>query len=108
MRLIAYPLMFFCIAAAMSCTGEDSVKMAPEDRERFTSVYADLMIAFELAGKDSTTYFPMRDSILKAHNTDTAWVNSKVEELGENSEKWLDVWEEITRKLESRRDSLTP
>lgn len=107
-KLIAFLLMALCIAAVMSCGESDEPELSPEDRDRFTTIYADLLIAFELAGKDSSAYFPMRDSILRAYDVDTAWVNRRADALGESSQKWLDVWEEITRKLEARRDSLTP
>jgi hypothetical protein len=31
-----------------------------------------------------------------------------INELGEDSEVWYEVWKEITRKLEAKKDSLTP
>jgi hypothetical protein len=96
------------LIAVMSCSSERQIDLKSEKYDTFTSVYADLSIAFEMANQDSSVYFPMRDSILKRHDVDTAWVNGITRELGDDPERWLEVWEEITKKLEAKKDSLTP
>jgi len=106
--LILSTILLLGLIAVLSCSGDKKIDLNSEKYDRFTSVYADLSIAFEMANQDSSVYFPMRDSILKAHDTDTAWVNSISRELGDDTERWHEVWEEITRKLAAKKDSLTP
>jgi hypothetical protein len=96
------------LIALMSCSGEEEIDLRSEKYDRFTTLYTDLSIAFEMANQDSSVYFPMRDSILKRHDVDTAWVNGITRELGDDPERWLEVWEDITKKLEVKKDSLTP
>lgn len=91
-----------------SCSEKEQIDLTSEKYDKFTTVYAELSTAFELAQQDSNAYFPLRDSILEVHNVDTAWVNGVINELGDDSEVWYEVWQEITRKLEAKKDSLTP
>ncbi len=106
--LILSAILLLGLIAILSCSSEEEIDLKSEKYDTFTSVYADLSIAFEMANQDSSVYFPMRDSILKRHDVDTAWVNGITRELGDDPESWLEVWEEITKKLEVKKDSLTP
>jgi hypothetical protein len=105
---IAFTLMLYGLAASPSCSNRSEIDPKSERYDKFTTVYADLSAAFEMANMDSSTYLPMRDSILRRYDVDTAWIASVTRELGEGSDKWLLIWEEITRKLEATKDSLTP
>ena len=100
--------LLLCLIGVLSCSSEKEIDLKSEKYDTFTTVYADLSIAFEMANQDSSVYFPMRDSILKRHDVDTAWVNGITRELGDDPERWAEVWGEITRKLEVKKDSLTP
>ncbi len=95
------------LALAVSCADHSKTELQPDEIDKFTTIYAELSIAFEMAGQDSAAYFAMRDSILQANDVDTAWVNGVTRKLGEDVESWLGVWEEITGKLEAKKDSLT-
>ncbi len=106
--LILSAILILGLIVMISCSSEEEIDLKSEKYDTFTSVYADLSIAFEMANQDSSIYFPMRDSILKRHDVDTAWVNGITRELGDDPERWLEVWEEITKKLEVKKDSLTP
>lgn len=109
MRRNAYIIgLIFLLLAGLSCGEKEEIDLTAEKYDKFTTVYAELSTAFELAQQDSSAYFPLRDSILEAHNIDTAWVNGVINELGDDSEVWYEVWQEIARKLEAKKDSLTP
>ena len=59
----------------------------------------DLSIAFEMASRDSIVYFPMRDSILKQHDVDTAWVNGITRELGDDPERLQALEDRIEQEM---------
>jgi len=93
---------------AMSCSDDSVSDVSSKDFDKFTDVYAELSVGFELAGHDSTLYMPIRDSILTALEVDSVWIADYLKKVGDDPEKWLVVWKAITRKLEARKDSLTP
>lgn len=102
-------LFFISVAmSVLSCSDDSGPDVHSSDFDKFTDVYAELSVGFELAGHDSTLYMPIRDSILTALGVDSAWIAGYVKKVGDDPEDWLVVWDEITRKLESRKDSLTP
>ncbi|MBU1317669.1 MAG: hypothetical protein KKG33_07740 [candidate division Zixibacteria bacterium] len=102
-------LSFISIALlTVSCSGDATNDIHSKDFDKFTDVYAELSVGFEMAGHDSTLYMPIRDSILTALEVDSIWIADYLKKIGDDSEKWLVVWKEITRKLEARKDSLTP
>jgi len=91
-----------------SCSSDKSEVKMPEEFDKFTSVYAELSVAFELAARDSLRYVGMRDSILGSFDADTVWLQEFTGKFKSDPELWLKVWEEISKKLEARKDSLTP
>jgi len=92
----------------LSCGGGQTNDFNSQEFDTFTTVYAELAIGFEMAQSDSSVYLPIRDSILSELGIDTVWLSEYSVKMNESPENWLKVWEEVTRKLEVKRDSLMP
>ncbi len=82
--------------------------LSHEQKDSLVSVMANLSIGFEVAERDSTRYFPLRDSILNSYGADTLWLQSKTETIGDDAETWLEIWDSVRSRLEVLKDSLTP
>lgn len=91
-----------------TCSKKTEIDFDSSEFDKFTTVYAEFLIGFEMAKHDSSAYFPIRDSILNENGVDTAWFGDYSRKLQDDPETWLKVYNEITKKLETKKDSLMP
>jgi len=77
----------------------------PEIR-KFAMVNAELAIGFEQAGEDSLTFIGVRDSILRQHGVDTAWVQTLTDRIDRHPKQWPDVYQLMIEHAEKIKDSL--
>ncbi len=63
--------------------------------ERFAEVYAATTVMAELYRNEPERYFAARDSILTAHDVDSAWVFDFQSRYKDKEEKWTPIWARI-------------
>jgi hypothetical protein len=76
------------------------------DEDRFIGAYVELMLLSASADTNSAAYIVKRDSILAEFGlTDTSLLALK-NELNQNPERLIDIWDRVELRLKARRDSL--
>jgi hypothetical protein len=107
-RVLKSTFLLFSVALMLACSGDDSVDIDSDEFQKFVAVFAELETGFQVAGNDSSVYFPIRDSILSKFEVDTTWLNDYTATLQDDPKRWLKVWEQVVQRLQVMKDSLTP
>jgi len=100
-------LVTLALLVSGACT-QNEPRFSDHQQDSLVAVLVDLSIGFEFAERDSTAYFPIRDSILNSHGVDTVWLRLTSEAVGEDAERWTEIWGDMRARLEVLKDSLTP
>jgi hypothetical protein len=96
------------IACLLFVTCSSEPKPGLRDEDLLVEAMVQLEIGFKMAREDKFAYGPVRDSILYDLGIDTTWLADRMEELNQDPDRWLEIWERVTARLSTLKDSLTP